>query len=138
LRGASIQAPPQRNASTSPEPESKAVAFEKPETCDKAVLTDTTEEPSAEKKSHEKQVASMPDDSSTDILGSAIALFFSVIFSVIWFIAVGLPLRIVTATVVLAASVVVLSCLWLFIVDLSIADEMGATVRMFTNQAGML
>ena len=138
LRGASIQAPPQRAASTSPEPESKAVAFEKPETCDKAVLTDTMEEPSAVKKSHEKQVASMPEDSSSDILGSAIALFFSAIFSVIWFFLVGLPLRIISTTVVLAASAVVLSCLWLFIVDLSVADEMGATMRMFTNQAGIL
>ena len=142
LRGAPIQPPQQRHtAPTDPEPKSSAINT--PETCDKAVLTDKVEdslkEPTAGKnESHDKQAPPASDDSSLDILGSAIGLFVSTVFSILWFVVIGLPLRIVSSTIVLAASVVLLSFLWLQLADLSTAAEIGATMHMFTNQAGIL
>jgi len=114
------------------------------ETQDKAVATDmvgSEQPPAAADKAEQKKpkpAPPPPEDSGPDILASAIQLFFSSIFSLVWFLVVGLPLRILTSTFVLAASAVLLSYLWLLLADDHGAGELGATVRMYTNQPGIM
>jgi len=157
LRGASMKPPPpqqQQQGVSSPPPQQgmSSVAappapIGKPETHDdKAILSDKAEEqlpppnqqPKSEEAPQKTSPAMMPEDSSPDILGSAIALFFSTIFSLLWFVIFGSPLRVLRSTLVLAFSAVLLSFLWLQLADYNRANEMGATTRMFTDHPGIM
>ena len=116
------------------------------ETSEKAVGTDAlvvdkmTGENSLESIKQRSVVSQPPvdDDTSSDVLGSFIQLFFSVIFGTIWFIFVKLPMRILTSTFVLAVSMALLSYIWLYFVDDNGAMEIGATPGMHVNRPGIL
>lgn len=122
------------------------------ETADKAVGTDKVlEEPKeaaaaatgttnqAENAENKSKRSPPPvvaaEESSTDVLVVFLQLLFSTIFRFLWFVLVSLPLRILTATAVTAASVVLLSLLWLYVANDNGAAEMGAVVmRIYSNQ----
>jgi hypothetical protein len=69
---------------------------------------------------------------STDLFIAA----FSMIIRFVWFILIGLPLRILTTTFVMTMSIVLIAYLWLYLVDDKIA--MGPSMHIYSNQAGIL
>jgi hypothetical protein len=137
--------PPAADASTMPTNTLISAPKVAVETVDKSVATDTpkvsnvTEESNLHTKT--QQSAPLPpvdEDTSSDVLGSFIHLFFSAILGTIWFIVVKLPLRILTSTVVLAASMALLSYLWLYFVDENGQMEIAATSGMYFNRPGIV
>jgi hypothetical protein len=113
----------------------------KVETCDKAVAT---EELKIEEKKDDgikpaKKSAPPPaPEESTYLLSVAMHTFFSTIFGTIWFLFVTIPIRIVTSTLVMGFAVVLLSLIWLYLVDDNGASEIGAPIRMYSNRPGIL
>lgn len=111
------------------------------ETCDKAVAT---EELKIEEKKDDgvkpaKKSAPPPaPEESTDLLGVVFQTFFSTIFGMIWFVFVTIPIRILTTTFVMSFAIVLLSLIWLYLVDDNGATEIGAPIRMYSNRPGIL
>jgi hypothetical protein len=97
-----------------------------------------TEEITSSKKPKPSLPPPPEDDSTSDVLASFIQLFFSTIFGTIWFIFFKLPIRILTSTLVIAASAVLLSYIWLYLIDDNGGSELGATIRMHSNRPGIL
>lgn len=106
----------------------------KVETRDQGMATDDTVAPS---RDPETKQATMPSDQDSSLGASIVSLFLGSLFSLIWFVLVGLPLRILTSTFVLAMSAVLLSMIWLYLQDDHGATDMGATTFIYSNQPGI-
>lgn len=120
-----------------------AMEERRPQTVDACVNTDDiksdlppqTAAPAApvpQKKAQKKEEPKPPppeeDDSSSDVLSVMIAMLFSTIFSLLWFVFVGLPLKMVKFTFLISVAAFVLSALWLFLADDHGAQAMGARI----------
>lgn len=117
------------------------------ETADKSVATELSEEhnvvgkgslDTGTKKQESTPLPPGDNDTSSDVLGSFIHLFFSLLFGTIWYIFVRLPIRILTSSLVLAASMALLSYLWLYFVDDNGAMDFGGTSGMLFNRPGIV
>lgn len=76
-------------------------------------------------------------ESGSDVLSTAVNLFFSTIFSTIWFFMVRIPFLIVTHIVVMVIAIVLLSVIRLYVADDNSAAAMGATTSLY-NEPGIL
>jgi len=111
--------------------EPKAVAKSKVQPEPKKDVPPAREAPPAEKPLP-------PPEESSNVMGVFASMFFSSLVSLIYTIFIGIPLRILTTTFVLIVSIVLLSLIWLYMVDDHGARAMGASIDFMYNRPGIL
>lgn len=79
-----------------------------------------------------------PTESASDVLSSAVGMFFSTIFGVIWFLLVRIPFMVLTHMIVIVVAVVLLSIIQMYVADDNGAAAMGASIVFMPNGPGVI
>lgn len=130
--------PPQSQQAQAPDPAKKVA------TSNKNVGTEDLPFPAGDKGGQKenpkkkKKELPPPDDNSSDVLAVFFGMFANSILSFLYFVFIGIPLRIMTFFVVFGSAVILLCLARLYMMDEYGAASLGGPVNVMYNQPGIM